>query len=207
MHSSSDWTPGSGLYMHPRGGNYCILLCHYFFQVWNTSLDIRKFEWALITWALRRPSPSSRSPWSCSWSPLSFVELDLNSEDRLTKTPLAAPGSSTTRAHQQTDWVSEIVFHKGRLRHLLVRIIYTMEEKVSQSRLLSWHRKRKKQNIKRAEVVWRTSELYLVNNKSGKACFDGNLAGKLFDKIHLNKNRSLKIETIWQVASVRYGGL
>ena len=131
------------VYICTQGGMYCILLCHYFFQVWNTSLDIRKFEWALITWALRRPSPSFRSPWSCSWSPLSFVELDLNSEDRLTKTPLAAPGSSTTRAHQQTDWVSEIVFHKGRLRHLLVRIIYTMEEKVSQSRLLSWHRKRK----------------------------------------------------------------
>ena len=143
MHSSSDWTSGSGLYMHPVGG--CIVCCCaiIFFQVWNTLLDIRNFEWASITWALRRPSPSFRSPWSCSWSPLSFVELDLNSEDRLTKTPLAAPGSSTTHAHQQTDWVGEIVFHKGILRHLLVRIIYTMEEKVSQSRLLSWHRKRK----------------------------------------------------------------
>ena len=115
----------------------------FFSSLKHLILDIRNFEWALITWELRRPSPSFRSPWSCSWSPLSFVELDLNSEDRLTKTPLAAPGSSTTHAHQQTDWVGEIVFHKGILRHLLVRIIYTMEEKVSQSRLLSWHRKRK----------------------------------------------------------------
>ena len=111
----------------------------------------------LITWELRRPWPSFRLPWSCSWSPLSFVELDLNSEDRLTKTTLAAPSKSTTSAHHQffarLIWILQT--EVKRISHLLVVcIIYTMEEKVSQSRLLSWHKKQTKIWTRRTSEIW-----------------------------------------------------
>ena len=90
-------------------------------ELHSAYLDMYYVVFICFTSVLRRPWPSSRSPWSCSWSPLSFVELDLNSEDRLTKTRLAASGRSTTSAHRQ---LSVAISH-----FLAVRIIQTMEEK------------------------------------------------------------------------------
>ena len=118
-----------------------------------------------FTWVLRRPWPSSRLPWSCSWSPLSFVELDLNSEDRLTKTTLAASGKSTTGAHRQFFCCQ---FSNWFFYSLAVCIIYTMEEKVSQSRLLSWQKKSKQNNMRRKVGHQNKLWLLIIQARGGK---------------------------------------